>query len=147
MPVTMRNWSSLRRSPTLSGTTSTFPRPPRRSKSWPTFSTKSCGRKDGAVEVRFFRGREMYLSWDSLEPAAAVSQPPRDISDRNGRPQGPPERQNKIGGESEHGEREPEDLALHTLDCRSFPLHMISIWTLRKNFGLGSNQQSAFSMS
>jgi len=44
------------------------------------------------------------------KPAAAVSQPPRDVSDRNGRAQRPPERQNEIGGEPEHGEREPEDL-------------------------------------
>src|SRR5258706_5627015 len=88
----------------------------------------------------------MFLSGDSLEPAAAVGQPPGDVSDRNGRTQSPPERQNEIGGEPEHGEREPEDLALHTLDCRSFALHMISIWTLRKNFGFASNQQSALSV-
>src|SRR3977135_3768715 len=57
----------------------------------------------------------------SLEPAAAVSEPPRDVSDRNGRAQRPPDRQNEIGGQAEHGEREPEDLPLHTLDCKSFP--------------------------
>src|ERR1700674_2027032 len=130
MPVTMRNWSSLKRSPTLSGTTSTFPRQPRRSKSWPTFSTKRLG-----AEVRCFRGREMFLSGSSLEPAAAVSQPPRDVSDRNGRPQSPPERQNEIGGEPEHGEREPEDLALHNLDCKSFPPFTIWVGGLKKNFG------------
>src|SRR3982074_2262347 len=81
----------------------------------------------------------------SFEPAAAVSQPPGDVSDRNGRAQSPPDRKNEIGGEPEHAEREPEDLALHTLNCRSFAPHMISIWTLRKNFGLESNQQSALS--
>jgi hypothetical protein len=47
---------------------------------------------------------KMFLSWRSLEPAAAVSQPPRDVSDGNGCAQSPPERQNKIGGEPEHGE-------------------------------------------
>src|ERR1700720_3497455 len=104
MPVTMRDWSSLRRSPTLSGTTSTFPRQPRRFKSWPTFSTKTLGARSP-----FLSGREMYLSRDSLEPAAAVSQPPGDVSDGDGRTQSPPERQNEIGGEPEHGERGPED--------------------------------------
>ena len=53
-----------------------------------------------------------------FEPAAAVRHPPRDVSDGNGRGQGPPDRQNEIGGEPEHSEREPENLALHTLLSR-----------------------------
>ena len=77
----------------------------------------------------------MYLSGDSLEPAAAVSQPPGDVSDGDGRTQSPPERQNEIGGEPEHGEREPEDLALHTLDCKSFPPFTIWAGGLKENFG------------
>ena len=80
----------------------------------------------------------MFLSWDSLEPAAAVSQPPGDVSDGDGRTQSPPERQNEIGGEPEHGEREPEDLALHTLDCKSFPLLTIRVRSLKENFGFVS---------
>src|SRR6202165_985881 len=91
--------------------------------------------------------RKLSTEHRSLEPAAAVSQPPGDVSDRDGRPQRPPDRQNEIGGEPEHGEREPEDLALHTLDCRSFALYMTSVGSRRKNFGLGriSNQPLAFS--
>src|SRR5437899_12900212 len=56
MQVTMRNWLSLRRSPTLFGTTSTFPRQLRHFKSWPTFSTNKLGaRKSGSfVDVKCF---------------------------------------------------------------------------------------------
>src|ERR1700694_5391145 len=71
----------------------------------------------------------------SLEPAAAVSQPPGDVSDGNGRAQRPPDRKNEIGGEPEHGEREPEDFALHTLDCKSFSRLMVSVGSREKNFG------------
>ena len=77
----------------------------------------------------------MFLSWDSLEPAAAVSQPPGDVSDGDGRTQSPPERQNEIGGEPEHGEREPEDLAFHALDCKSFPPFTIWAGGVKENFG------------
>ena len=48
-----------------------------------------------------------------LEPIAAVGDPPGNIGDRDGRAQGPPERQKKIGEQAEDDEREPEDLALH----------------------------------
>src|ERR1700687_1548052 len=68
----------------------------------------------------------------SLEPAAAVSQPPGDVSDWKSRAQSPPDRQNKIGGEPEHSEREPENLALHTLDCKSFPGLTIRVSSLGK---------------
>ena len=69
-----------------------------------------------------------------LEPAAAVSHPPRDIHDGNARAQRPPERQNKIRQHSEHGQRQPENLALHSLDCKSFVLIAIPITGLPKNF-------------
>ncbi len=48
-----------------------------------------------------------------LEPAAAVSHPPRTVGNRNGREQAPPNRQNDIGHNAQHSERDPEDLALH----------------------------------
>src|SRR5271156_3143778 len=70
-----------------------------------------------------------------LEPPAAVGQPPRDVHEGNARAQCPPERQNEIGNQPEHGKGDPEDLALHTLDCKSFAPPMILVAGRRKNFG------------
>ena len=86
------------------------------------------------------RGRLQEKAFWSLEPAAAVSHPPGDAYDGNGRAQRPPERQNEIGSEPEHGERDPEDLALHILDCRSFPPPAIPATGLQTNFGYACGQ-------
>src|ERR1035441_9265863 len=48
-----------------------------------------------------------------FEPSAAVSDPPRNENEGNGRAHRPPDRQNEIGAHAEHGEHEPEHLAFH----------------------------------
>src|SRR5271157_1624095 len=70
-----------------------------------------------------------------LEPAAAISQPPRRVPDGNGRAQRPPDRQDHIGDQPEHSERDPENLALHTLNCKSFVRRSISDRRTPGNFG------------
>ena len=64
--------------------------------------------------------RTLLLEPDLFEPAAAVSHPPGNVDDRNGGSDGPPDWQYDIGQDSEDGERGPEDLALHTINCKSF---------------------------
>src|ERR1039458_388874 len=70
-----------------------------------------------------------------LKPAAAVGHPPRDEDDGDGRGQRPPERQNEVGQQPEHGEGDPEDLALHIPDCRAFAPRRIPFSGRRKNVG------------
>jgi hypothetical protein len=55
-----------------------------------------------------------------FEPAAAVSNPPGEIHNRNHRSETPPNRQDDIGDKPKHGEGDPEDLFLHALNCKSF---------------------------
>lgn len=51
--------------------------------------------------------------WRNSEPVAAVGDPPADPDDGDGRGQGPPEWENDVGENAEHGEADPENFALH----------------------------------
>ena len=59
---------------------------------------------------RVLRGEHTRVS---LEPIAFVGDPPAQKTDRDGRNQAPPERQNEIGDQTQHSESEPEDLSFH----------------------------------
>jgi len=48
-----------------------------------------------------------------LEPAASISNPPRNEKDGNRRGKGPPERQQEVRQQSKKDEDHPEDLSLH----------------------------------
>src|SRR5208337_127135 len=78
-----------------------------------------------------------------FEPTAAVSHPPRDVPDGKGRAQGPPDRQDKIGSEPEHGEGDPEDLALHGWIVRLFHHLPFPSGRLRGDFGLALLRNAA----
>lgn len=50
-----------------------------------------------------------------LEPVAAVRDPPRNVENRNGRGQRPPQRQDQVRDQPQHKEGGPEDFSLHAL--------------------------------
>src|ERR1700676_214204 len=69
-----------------------------------------------------------------IKPAAAIGDPPRNVADRDGRGERPPEWKQEIRKQSEHREGEPEDLALHIVDCKSFRLLTIRNERCEKTF-------------
>lgn len=49
------------------------------------------------------------------KPLAAISNPPTEYGNGDGRKQSPPERQHKIGEQAQGNKDDPENLALHPL--------------------------------
>ena len=49
----------------------------------------------------------------NLKPVTAISHPPADKNDGNGREKGPPERQGKVSNQPQNHEDDPENLLLH----------------------------------
>lgn len=49
-----------------------------------------------------------------LEPVTAVGDPPAYVEDRDRGSKRPPERQDEVGGQAEHGEADPEYFLLHS---------------------------------
>lgn len=75
----------------------------------------------------------------SLEPIAAVGDPPRKNHDGDGRDDPPPEWQDEIGDEAEDREDRPEDFSLHQeiLACVSSPRTVTEV-QFRGNFADGT---------